>query len=153
MLSRRTVSMNFLAAVAALLLGPRAATALSASRATLAAIDGDHDGTLDLAEVQHAGSASFDELDTDHDGTLSRRELGLGPRRRRRRQRLSAAEFAAADADKDGTLTKEEYLAVVEQRFKAADGDHNGTLTAVEFLKSKAGLALRRLLPQPFLHW
>jgi Ca2+-binding EF-hand superfamily protein len=137
MLSRRTVSMSFLAAVAALALGPRAAIALSASRAALAAIDSDHDGTLDFSEVQHAGSASFDELDTDHDGTLSRREL---------RRRLRAAEFAAAYADKDGTLTKEEYLAIVEQRFKAADTDHDGTLTPAEF-RSRAGLALQRMLP------
>jgi hypothetical protein len=39
---------------------------------------------------------------------------------------LSAKEFPAADPDKDGTLTKDEYLAVVEQRFKAADPDKTG---------------------------
>jgi hypothetical protein len=48
---------------------------------------------------------------------LDRRELG---------GRLSAKEFAAADPDKDGTQTKDEYLAVVEQRFKAADPDKTG---------------------------
>src|SRR6516162_8883984 len=69
--------------------------------------DTDNDGTLDLGEVKKAGGALFDKLDRDHDGTLDRREL---------RGRLSAKEFAAADPDKDGTLTKDEYLAVVEQR-------------------------------------
>jgi Ca2+-binding EF-hand superfamily protein len=58
---------------------------------------------------------------------------------------LSAKEFAAADRDKDGTLTKDEYLAIVEQRFKAADTDNDGTLTPRE-LQTKAGRALLRLL-------
>jgi hypothetical protein len=58
---------------------------------------------------------------------------------------LTAKELAAADPDHDGTLTKDEYLAVVEQRFSAADPDHDGTLDAKE-LSSKAGQALLRLL-------
>jgi Ca2+-binding EF-hand superfamily protein len=75
-------------------------------------------------------------FDTDNDGTLDKHELT---------RRLSAAELAAADRDHDGTLSKEEYLAVVEQRFKAADQDNDGTLDAKE-LNSKAGRALVRLL-------
>jgi Ca2+-binding EF-hand superfamily protein len=58
-------------------------------------------------------------LDTDKDGTLSFKEL---------HGRLSRKEFTAADTDKDQSLTKEEYLAVVELRFKAADRDHDGTM-------------------------
>jgi Ca2+-binding EF-hand superfamily protein len=58
---------------------------------------------------------------------------------------MSRKEFAAADTDKDGTLTKEEYLAFVEQRFKAADKDHDGTLSNWEFQTPK-GRALVRLL-------
>ena len=60
------------------------------------------------------------------------------------RLRLTRKEFAAADTDNDGTLTKDEYLAVVEQRFNAADDNHSGTLTLKQF-NSKAGLPLRRL--------
>jgi Ca2+-binding EF-hand superfamily protein len=67
---------------------------------------------------------------------LDRRELG---------GRLSAAEFASADPDKDGTLSKDEYLKVVENRFKAADPDNDGTLDEKE-LRSRAGQALLRLL-------
>jgi Ca2+-binding EF-hand superfamily protein len=78
----------------------------------------------------------FDKLDTDHDGTLSFKEL---------HGRMSRKEFATADVDKDGTLTKDEYLAVVEQRFKAADKDHDGTLSNWEFQTPK-GRALVRLL-------
>jgi hypothetical protein len=59
--------------------------------------------------------------------------------------RLSAAEFAAADPDKDGTLSKDEYLKVVENRFKAADPDNDATLDERE-LRSSAGRSLLRLL-------
>jgi hypothetical protein len=51
----------------------------------------------------------------------------------------------AADPDNDGTLTINEYLAVVTQRFDAADPDKDGTLDAKE-LRSPAGRALLRLL-------
>jgi Ca2+-binding EF-hand superfamily protein len=99
-------------------------------------LDTDNDGTVDLAEAKAAASAMFDRLERDKDGTLDKHELS---------RRLSAKELAAADPDHDGTLTKEEYLAVVEQRFSAADPDHDGTLDAKE-LKSSAGQALLRLL-------
>jgi Ca2+-binding EF-hand superfamily protein len=136
--------MSFLAAATAVALSPGAALALTRRfrerlrHGRFAAIDTNHDGTLDLAEVQHAAKALFNRLDTDHKGTLSWRQL---------RRRLSAAQFAGA-ADKNGRLTKEEYLAVVERRFKAADADHDGTLTPAEFL-SRAGWALQRLLYFP----
>ena len=72
-------------------------------------LDTDNDGTVDLAEAKKAASALFDRLERDKDGTLDKRELA---------RRLSAKELAAADPDHDGTLTKDEYLAVVEQRFR-----------------------------------
>jgi hypothetical protein len=51
----------------------------------------------------------------------------------------------AADPDHDKTLTKDEYLALVERRFNAANPDRDGTLDAKE-LKTKAGRALLKLL-------
>ena len=100
-------------------------------------LDTDNDGTVDLAEAKAAASKLFDKLERDKDGTLDKRELA---------RRLSAKELAAADPDHDGTLTKDEYLALVEQRFKDADPDHDfGTLDAKE-LNSPAGRALLRLL-------
>jgi hypothetical protein len=104
---------------------------------SFAAIDADHDGTIDLAEAKHAAELLFDQLDRNKNGKLSRAELG--------RRRISAAEFRAADADHDGTLTKEEYLALVERQFKAADLDHDGTVSEAEF-ESRSGLPLRRLV-------
>lgn len=99
-------------------------------------LDTDNDGTVDLVEANKAASALFDRLESDNDGTLDKRELA---------RRLSAKELAAADPDHDGTLTQDEYLTVVEQRFSAADPDHDGILDSRE-LNSAAGRALLRLL-------
>jgi Ca2+-binding EF-hand superfamily protein len=134
MISRRT-SIIALAAGTLLATGlPISANAAHSSLISL--LDKDNDGTVDLAEAKAAASALFDRLERDKDGTLDKRELS---------RRLSAKELAAADPDHDGTLSKEEYLALVEQRFNAADPDHDGTLDAKE-LNSPAGKALLRLL-------
>ena len=93
-------------------------------------------GTVDVAEAKKAASALFDRLERDKDGTLDKHELA---------GRLSAKELAVADPDHDGTLSKDEYLAIVEQRFNAADSDHDGTLDAKE-LHSSAGVSLVRLV-------
>ena len=126
MLSRRNV---FAVALAALL--GVAAPALAAT-----SFDTDNDGTVDIDEAKKAASALFDKLDTDKDGTLDLKEL---------KGRLTQKEFAAADPNKDGTLSKEEYLAMVEKRFKAADPDNDGTVSAAEF-KTAAGKSLSQLL-------
>jgi Ca2+-binding EF-hand superfamily protein len=42
---------------------------------------------------------------------------------------VGAKAFKAADPDNDGTLTKDEYLALVEKLFNKADVDHDGTLS------------------------
>ena len=126
--------------VVSLAVGTLLATGLSVSAKSglnlIRLLDTDNDGTVDLGEARAAASAMFDRLERDKDGTLDKHELA---------RRLSARELAAADPDHDGTLTKEEYLAVVEQRFRAADPDHDGTLDAKE-LKSGPGRALLRLL-------
>jgi hypothetical protein len=133
MISRRSV----VSILAAATLSVAGYPALAASRpGPVRMFDTDNDGTLDLAEVKKAASAVFARLDRDHDGTLDKRELA---------GRLSAPELAAADPDRDGTLTADEYLAVVEQRFNAADPDKDGTLDAKE-LNTAAGRALLRLL-------
>jgi Ca2+-binding EF-hand superfamily protein len=98
--------------------------------------DSDHDGTLDLAEVNKAADAEFNKLDVDHDGTLDPKELG---------SRVTKAEFQAADKDHDGTLDKTEYESIVAARFHAADTDKDGTIDAKE-LRTTAGRRLSELL-------
>jgi Ca2+-binding EF-hand superfamily protein len=98
--------------------------------------DTDNDGTVDLAEAKKAAGDLFDKLDTDKDGTLDRKEL---------HGRLSGRDFAGADPDNDKTLSKDEYLAVVEKRFKAADPDNDGTVSTRE-LRTAPGRALAKLL-------
>ena len=131
MITRRTF-------VGSLAIGTLLSTVLPvmAKSSLIRRLDTDNDGTVDLAEAKAAASALFDKLEHDKDGTLDQHELA---------RRLSAKELAAADPDHDGTLTKDEYLALVEQRFGAADPDHDGTLDAKE-LNSPAGKALLRLL-------
>ena len=124
MISRRTVLRNL--AVTSLIVVTLPAFGKSRQLNPIKMFDTDNDGTVDLAEAKKAA----------HDGTLDKRELA---------GRLSAKEFAAADPDHDGTLTKDEYLAVVEQRFNAANQDSDGTLDAKEF-GTKAGQSLMRLL-------
>jgi Ca2+-binding EF-hand superfamily protein len=133
MITRRA---SMLGVVAAGLFAVAATEAKERQGNALAALDTDHDGTVDLAEAKAAAGTAFDKLDTDHDGTVDRKEL---------RGRLSAKQLAAGDPDKDRTLSKDEYLAIVEQHFKAADADNDGTLTAKE-LRGRAGRALLRLL-------
>jgi Ca2+-binding EF-hand superfamily protein len=58
---------------------------------------------------------------------------------------IGARTFKAADPDNDGTLTKDEYLALVEKLFNKADVDHDGTLSVRE-LKSKAARTLKHLI-------
>jgi hypothetical protein len=134
MMTKRMVILNLLA-IGCILGGWPAFAAPKRSR-TMALLDPDNDGTVDLDEAKKAASALFDKLDRDRDGTLDNREL---------RGRLTAAEFASADPDKDGTLSKTEYLKVVEDRFKAADPDNDGTLDEKE-LRSRAGQKLLMLL-------
>jgi Ca2+-binding EF-hand superfamily protein len=107
-----------------------------AKSSQIAALDKDHDGTLDLAEVKDAASALFDKLEKDKDGTLDAKEVG---------RRIGKKEFKEADPDNDGTLSKDEYLALVEKLFNAADADKDRTLDAKE-LRSKPGRALLRLI-------
>jgi Ca2+-binding EF-hand superfamily protein len=134
MISRRTVVFSL--TVGTLLTAILPASAKSRGTNLTRMLDTDNDGTVDLAEAKKAASALFDRLESDKDGTLDKRELA---------RRLSAKELAAADPDHDGTLTRDEYLAVVEQRFSAADPDHDGKLDSRE-LNSAAGRFLLRLL-------
>lgn len=132
MISRRKIMALVITALAGTALP---ALARTKTPSPVARFDTDHDGTVDLAEAKRAAMDMFDKLDADKEGTLDMKEL---------RGRLSRRDFAAADRDHDGTLSKDEYLAIVEQRFKAADTDGDGTVSEAEF-HTPAGRALARL--------
>jgi Ca2+-binding EF-hand superfamily protein len=116
-------------------LAPKIALADTAA-AVVSKDDRDGDKTLDLAEVNAAASAHFARLNKDADATLDMQEVkGV----------IGEKAFAAADTDHDGTLSRDEYLALVQRLFKQADTDHDGTLDAKE-LRSKSGRRLKRLI-------
>jgi hypothetical protein len=112
------------------------ALARRSTGAIFTSVDADKDGTVSEVEARQAASALFDRVDTDKDGTLDENEL---------RGHLTGQELQAGDPDHDGTLTKDEYLAQVEQRFKAADANHDEKLKIDEFT-SASGAALVKLI-------
>ncbi|GJD49234.1 hypothetical protein OPKNFCMD_1964 [Methylobacterium crusticola] len=132
---RKAALLTALLAAAPLALSAQALAKPKTDR-TIAAVDTDSDGTIDLAEAKAAAGALFDKLEKDRDSTLDTKEL---------QGRVSRKDLKQADPDNDGTLTKDEYLTLVEARFKAADPDNDGTLDAKE-LRTPAGRALARLL-------
>jgi hypothetical protein len=119
---------------------------------------------LDGAKAQGAGrrradrcrsEASFDHgPDRMHAGDIDAGSIVARPDgvvhpvtswpNRELRQRLDPKELAAGDPHHDSTLTKSEYLAVVEKQFRAADPDNDATLDAKE-LRSPAGRVVIRL--------
>jgi hypothetical protein len=123
--------------LASLITAPAAFARGGGRLGSFAAIDRDNDGTINLDEAKRAAGLLFDHLDRHHTGALSHAQLGW--------RRLTVEEFSWADRDHDGTLTKDEYLALVERQFQAADPDHDGTVSRAEFY-SRAGLPLRRLV-------
>jgi Ca2+-binding EF-hand superfamily protein len=133
MISRRNA---MLLTVTGFITAATPAAARSKSSTLVGQFDADSDGTVDLAEAKNAAGDLFDKLDTDKEGTLSLKEL---------RGRLTRPDLPTADPDHDNTLTRDEYLAVVERQFKAADKNGDGKLTSWE-LHSPAGRALVQLL-------
>lgn len=106
------------------------------SAAILHMLDTDDDATVDSAEAKKAAIALFARLDSDNDGTLDADEL---------RGRLSEGEIIAGNPQHNKTLTRDEYLAIVDERFKAADSNHDGKLDIQE-LSSLSGDAIVKLL-------
>ena len=100
--------------------------------------DKDGDGSIDLKEAKAAAAAEFDKIDKDHEGTVDNEELG--GRVTLLDQQLQEGRFRFWKIK--GTLTKDQYLELVETQFKTADPDNNGTLDAKELeIQSRAGPA------------
>jgi hypothetical protein len=82
MMTRRTVTLNFLAAISSILISW---PAFAAPSRAMQLLDTDNDGTVDLDEAKKAASTQFDKLDRDHDGWRSRSCQWCRARTRRRR--------------------------------------------------------------------
>jgi Ca2+-binding EF-hand superfamily protein len=121
---------------AALIAGGAPVHARRSTASVFQMLDTNKDGTVDEGESRQAASALFDRLDTDRDGTLDANEL---------RGHLSNEEIQSNDPGHDNTLTKDEYLVIVKQRFNAADANHDGKLKIDEFT-SVPGAALVKLI-------
>jgi Ca2+-binding EF-hand superfamily protein len=106
------------------------------SASILRMLDKDNDGTVDMAEAKNAGTLLFEQLDSNKDGTLDADEL---------RGRVTKQEIEATNPNNKDTLTKDDYLKLVEARFNAADSNHDGKLDIQE-LSSLPGDAVVRLL-------
>lgn len=104
--------------------------------AVIAKYDTNHNHGLDLAEALAAASKHFDALNRDRDTTLEMAEVRgiVGPRM-----------FAQADVDHDGSLSKDEFLALVARLFRKADTEHFGCLYPRD-LQGKAAHALLELI-------
>lgn len=98
----------------------------------LRTLDTNRDHVVDLAEAKSAGAALFDRLDKDKTGTLTVKQLA---------GRLTAKDFKAPST----TMTKAEYLDIVEQRFRKADAKGDGKLDIKE-IATPAGDQLVKLV-------
>ena len=50
--------------------------------------------------------------------------------------------LAAMDTDHDGTVSKQEFMAYMQDQFDKADTDHDGTLNASELEQLRKNLAI-----------
>ena len=101
----------------------------------MAALDRNHDGKLDQAEIDMA-VASLRKLDRNKDGQVTRDEVAgpqrrpgrtggePGPDRARRPPRLP--DFSRFDKDGDGKISKEEAPERMLQRFEKMDRNGDG---------------------------
>jgi hypothetical protein len=89
--------------------------------------------------VKPAAEARFKQLDTDHDGTLSKQEAAKAG--------ITSSEFDQANTKGTHTLSEQEYIGLVKNRFEAVNDNPNTdqTLSNRE-LNSAAGQKLLALL-------
>ena len=105
-------------------------------------VDTGKDGTISLNEAKSAAVIVIVKIDADHNGILNNEELGG-------RVELLDQLFSQGHSfmywKAKRTITKEEYLSLVEGRFKSADPDDDGTLDAKELETESRQLLLKLL--------
>ena len=143
-------AMRLLRCAAVVVLGAGAGTVFECSSASaqsstadvLKTVDTDKDGTISLNEAKSAAVFVIVKIDADHNGILNNEELGG-------RVELLDQLFSQGHSfmywKEKRTITKQEYLSLVEARFKSADPDDDGTVDAKE-LETESGQLLLKLL-------
>jgi Ca2+-binding EF-hand superfamily protein len=139
--SRRFAVIAGLSGSLALMLGAANAFADVGAENTMKLIDTNGDGVINLTEAKFAAAAVIVKIDKDHNGVLNNDELAG--------RVVVVDKFSPAGGfmfwKTQGTLTKQEYLDMVEGRFKPATPDDDGTLDVKE-LVTEDGQALLKLL-------
>jgi Ca2+-binding EF-hand superfamily protein len=109
------------------------------SQQLMQAADTNHDGKLSSAELSQFVSSRFDQLNTSHSGKLTEQEFEAPAKARmaqaspsekaRYQQALTQmpADFKAMDTDHDGTVSKDEYIAAVQNQLVKAAGNESAT--------------------------
>lgn len=118
------------------------ASAQSSTADVVKTVDTGKDGTISLNEAKSAAVIVIVKIDADHNGILNNEELG-GQVELLDQLFSQGHSFMYWKAKR--TITKEEYLSLVEGRFKSADPDDDGTLDAKE-LETESGQLLLKLL-------
>ena len=118
------------------------ASAQAGTADAIKAIDTGKDGTVSLNEAKSAAVVVIVKMDADHNGILDNKELGG---RIEILDQLFSQGHSSMYWKTKGTITKEEYLTLVEGRLKSADPDDDGTLDAKE-LETESGQLFLKLL-------
>src|SRR5437764_8669074 len=103
-------------------------------------VDRSGSGKISMEDAKQFVLDRFDKLDPDRDGTLTLAELqaplrahmekaeGMEKQRLEASLKVLEAEFRDMDKYKDGTVSKDEYVALLEKRFNSANRDKDKTL-------------------------
>lgn len=96
--------------------------------------DGNHDGTITLAEMKADADRYFAILDKNHDGEIDPDEMaayetGVAPQMHRDANLLGISEpVASADSNFNRGVSLQEFLSAAQSRFRALDLNHRGQL-------------------------
>ena len=139
---KRFAAITVLSGSFAVLLEGSSALAQLSTADTIKVIDTGKDGTINLNEAKSAGVIVIVKIDADHNGILNNKELGG---RFEVLDQLFSQGHSFMYWKTQGTITKEEYLSLIEARFKTADPDNDDTLDAKE-LETESGQLILKLL-------
>lgn len=97
-------------------------------------LDKDGNGTVSVEEMSVRQKEFFTKLDADESGTISQEEAKAfrEMKREMKQERHAARLMERFDTSKDGKISREEYQAIVMERFDAADTKDAGFLTIEE---------------------